>query len=87
MATARTNDGIEVEWTSSSVPVEQLDAALNRDTYASRLSGRREGGGTTDGDSDVDTGPCQSQTLTRRGDTIFPVRLALLMLPCLLLRQ
>ena len=31
MATARTEEGVEVEWTSSSVPVEQLDAALSRD--------------------------------------------------------
>ncbi len=31
MSTARTEDGMEVEWTSSSVPVEQLDAALSRD--------------------------------------------------------
>ena len=27
MAISRTDDGMEVEWTSSSVPVEQLDAA------------------------------------------------------------
>ena len=33
MAIARTEGGIEVEWTSSSVPVEQLDAALNRGVY------------------------------------------------------
>ena len=33
MATARTDDGIEVEWTSSGVPVEVLDAALNRGAY------------------------------------------------------
>jgi hypothetical protein len=31
MQIARTEDGMEVEWTSSSVPVEQLDAALSRD--------------------------------------------------------
>jgi len=42
MTTARTEDGIEVQWTSSSVPVEQLDAALSRDRnlilrYAERL--------------------------------------------------
>jgi hypothetical protein len=28
---ALTDDGGEVEWTSSSVPVEQLDAVLRRD--------------------------------------------------------
>lgn len=33
MTSARTEDGIEVQWTSSSVPVEQLDAALNRGVY------------------------------------------------------
>jgi len=33
MATAKTDDGIELQWTSSSVPVEQLDAALNRGIY------------------------------------------------------
>ena len=42
MAISRTDDGMEVEWTSSSVPVEQLDAALRRDynltlRYAERL--------------------------------------------------
>ncbi len=42
MALARTDDGIEVQWTSSSAPVEQLDAALNRDRnltirYSERL--------------------------------------------------
>lgn len=42
MTTSRTNDGMEVEWTSSSVPVEQLDAVLHRDRnltlrYAERL--------------------------------------------------
>lgn len=31
MTAARTDDGVEVKWTSSSVPVEQLDAALRRD--------------------------------------------------------
>jgi hypothetical protein len=31
MSIARTEDGVEVEWTSSSVPVEQLDAAIARD--------------------------------------------------------
>jgi hypothetical protein len=31
MAIDRTDDGIEVAWWSSSVPVEQLDAALSRD--------------------------------------------------------
>jgi hypothetical protein len=35
MATARTDDGIEVEWTSSSVGTDALDAALNRSVYAS----------------------------------------------------
>ncbi len=30
MATARTDDGIEVEWTSTSVGTDALDAALNR---------------------------------------------------------
>jgi hypothetical protein len=33
MTITLTEDGVEVEWTSSSVPVEQLDAALNRDAY------------------------------------------------------
>jgi len=31
MAISRTDDGMEVEWTSSSVPVERLDATLRRD--------------------------------------------------------
>ncbi len=34
MATARTDDGIEVEWTSTSVGTDALDAALNRSIYA-----------------------------------------------------
>jgi hypothetical protein len=33
MTIARTDGGIEIEWTSGSVPVEQLDAALNRGVY------------------------------------------------------
>ena len=41
MATARTEDGMEVEWTSSSVPVEQLDAALRRDYNLTLRFGER----------------------------------------------
>lgn len=52
MAISRTDDGMEVEWTSSSVPVEQLDAALSRDRkltlrYAERLLADLEHWGPT----------------------------------------
>ncbi len=33
MATARTDDGIEVTWTSTSLGAEVLNAALNRGVY------------------------------------------------------
>ena len=33
MTSARTDDGIAVEWTSTSLGAEALDAALNRGVY------------------------------------------------------
>lgn len=41
MAIARTDNGMEVEWISSSVPVEQLDAALRRDRNLTLRFGER----------------------------------------------
>jgi hypothetical protein len=38
---AYTDDGIAVEWHSSSVPVEQLDAALSRDRNLTLRFGER----------------------------------------------
>ena len=41
MTIARTEDGIEVQWTSSSLPVEQLDAELRRDRNLTLRFGER----------------------------------------------